>query len=180
MFGKRKASLSSSWCNVSGKQDGQRALMHPLSVTWTGDGGYSYKCGKKQNRGRKEQADGEEEVLKTGREQLFLGESRKDFALRNAGVSYFCTDFKVHRTQPWKLHVVFLAGNINIPYGQGSVWALQYCLDLILMYFRHWTCLGLYVLFFWCTMGENQKKKTKKSKKQQKKCKGKLLYFELG
>ena len=63
----------------------------------------------------------EEEVLKNGREQLFLGESRKDFALRKAVASYFCTDFKVHRTQFWKLHVVFLAGNINVPDGEASV-----------------------------------------------------------
>lgn len=60
-------------------------------------------------------------MLKNGREQLFLGESRKDFALRKAVASYFCTDFKVHRTQLWKLHVVFLAGNINVPDGEASV-----------------------------------------------------------
>lgn len=60
-------------------------------------------------------------MLKNGREQLFLGESSKDFALRKAVASYFRTDFKVHRTQLWKLHVVFLAGNINVPYGEASV-----------------------------------------------------------
>lgn len=47
--------------------------MHPLSVTRTGDGEYSHKREKKQNRGRKEQADGEEEVLKTGRGRALSG-----------------------------------------------------------------------------------------------------------
>lgn len=47
--------------------------MNPLSVrrTRAEDGGYSHKRGKKQNRGRKEQADGEEEVLKNGRGTAF-------------------------------------------------------------------------------------------------------------
>lgn len=70
---RESALLSSRWCNVSGKQDGQRTPKHPLSVTRTGDGEYSHKREKNQNRGRKEQADGEEEVLKTGRGTALSG-----------------------------------------------------------------------------------------------------------
>ena len=168
---RESALLSSRWCNVSGRQDGQRALMHPFSVTRTrtGDGGYSHKRGKSRTEGGRNKQTGRRRCWKPAGEQLFLGESRKDFALRKAVASYFCTYFKVHRTQLWKLHVVFLAGNINIPYGEASIWALQYCLDFILTYFHYWTCLKLYVLFFYCVMGEtnpeNKEAKTKNNKR---------------
>lgn len=109
---------------------------------------------KSRTEGGRNKQTGRRRCWKPAGEQLFLGESRKDFAMRKAVSSYFCTDLKVQWTQLWKLHVVFLAGNINIAYGEASAWALQYCLDLILTYFHYWTCLELYVLFFWCTTDE--------------------------
>lgn len=75
---------------------------------------------KSRTEGGRNKQTGRRRCWKPAGEQLFLGESRKDFAMRKAVASYFCTDLKVHRTQLWKLHVVFLAGNINIPYGETS------------------------------------------------------------
>lgn len=161
MFGKGKAA-GKQLCSAAGdvtslESKMGRELWCILSLSQEQELGMEdihTNVGKSRTEGGRNKQTGRRRCWKPAGEQLFLGESRKDFALRKAVGSYFCTDFKVHQTQLWKLHVVFLAGNINVPYGEASVWALQYCLDLILTYFHYWTRLELYVLFFSCMMGE--------------------------
>lgn len=144
----RQKKCTAAGCSFSIFSSDASYLCHFATEFIALDGGYSCESGRKQNRGRKEGAEGEEEVVKTGRRTVLLQENRKDFVVSKPVSSYFCAFFKGHLLQLWKQHVVFLAASNNKPYGDASSWALQYCLNFILLYFQDRSCFKWHGLFF--------------------------------